>query len=51
MDKMETPIRICLDLSKGFDTRDHEILLYKLLYYGFNCYAPNLMKSHLTDPK
>ncbi len=51
MDKMETPIGIFLDLSKAFDTLDHEILLYKLKQYGFNCNALNLMKSYLTDHK
>ena len=34
MDKGKTPLAIFLDFSKAFDTLDHEILLYKLKYYG-----------------
>ena len=34
LDENETPININLDLSKDFDTLDHNILLSKLRYYG-----------------
>ena len=34
MDKGKTPLAIFLDFSKALDTLDHEILLYKLKYYG-----------------
>ena len=34
MDKGKTPLAIFLDFFKAFDTLDHEIILYKLKYYG-----------------
>ena len=48
MYKGETPINIYLDLSKAFDRLDHEILLYKLNYYGLNATALQLLKSYLS---
>ena len=45
------PVAVFLDLSKAFDTLDHQILTYKLKYYGFDEAAVNLMQSYLTDRK
>ena len=35
LDNSKLPITVYLDLSKAFDTINHEILLKKLKYYGF----------------
>ena len=51
MDKNLIPLNIYLDLSKAFDTLDHEILLYKLKYYGFHSEALDFMKSYLLNRK
>ena len=34
LDKRLTPMNIYLDLSKAFDTLDHDIFIHKLQYYG-----------------
>jgi exonuclease III len=40
-----------LDLTKCFDTVDHNILLTKLSSYGFNSSALNWLKAYLTNRK
>ncbi len=51
MDNMNTPISIFLDLSKAFDTLDHQILIKKLEYYGLNELSIKLMESYLSNSK
>ena len=40
---------ILMDLSKAFDTLDHDLLIAKLHAYGFDKNALRLIKSYLTD--
>jgi len=42
-------IALFLDLSKAFDTVDHEILLEKLAYYNFHQNFILLIKSYLQN--
>ena len=49
MDNNEIPINIYLDLSKAFDTLDHEILINKLTYYGVTGNSLLLLSNFLSE--
>ena len=51
VEKHETTIGIFLDISKAFDTMDHNILLYKLEYYGFRGVVLEWFKNYLNNRK
>ncbi len=51
MDRNEIPLNIYLDLSKAFDTLDHDILIDKLYSYGFRDNALKLFRSYLSNRK
>ena len=51
MNSIDVPISIFLDLSKAFDTLNHDILLDKLSYNGVKATALSLFKSYLSNRK
>ena len=51
MDKGSLPIAIFLDLSKAFDTLNHQILMYKLTFFGITNISLNWFESYLSGRK
>jgi len=51
LEKKQYVVGLFLDLSKAFDTLNHEILINKLIHYGFSNNELNLMKSYLLNRK
>ena len=51
LDKSESVCALFMDLSKAFDTINHDLLLAKLKAYGFSREALTLMCSYLTNRK
>ena len=49
IDNKKLPLAIYMDLSKMFDTLDHNILIKKLQYYGVIGTPLNWFQSYLTD--
>ena len=47
----ETPVCIFLDLSKAFDTLNHEILLSKLKHYGLSDTPLKWFSDYLSNRK
>ena len=50
-DKNEFSMGVFIDLSKAFDTLNHDILLKKLEYYGVRSIALDWFKSYLSNRK
>ena len=51
LDDQLIPINFYLDLSKAFDSLNHNILLNKLSYYGVTHMANTLLRSYLSNRK
>ena len=51
LDKSESVCALFMDLSKAFDTTNHDLLLAKLKACGFSQDALTLMSSYLKNRK
>ena len=51
LDKHKIPINFHINLSKAFDSLQHDILLDKLTHYGITSTANKFMKSYLSNRK
>ena len=49
IDKQESSVGLFIDLSKAFNTVDHQILLNKLYHYGIRSIAFNCFSSYLSN--
>ena len=49
MDNFYVPTNILIDLSKAFNTLDHDIVLSKLCYYGVSGVELNFIASYLLE--
>ena len=49
LEKKKYVLGIFIDLSKAFDTIDHDQMIYKLSHYGIRGTTNDLLKSYLTN--
>jgi len=51
LDRGDSTALVMLDFSKAFDTLDHNLLLAKLKYYGFDETSVSFFRSYLSERK